>query len=303
MIKYLLPLLFIVSLAGAQTPRAEPAKSAEAPKKSSGQLDDIMVTGEDKLKVKSDKPVLDIKLDLNQVVMPTIDTEKKFLDKSPNLVDLKEAAPKMLNSAQLAAPFLVAFIREPIANFSLKVLGIKTATWDLVVTDSKGRVFKKFEGKGKPPLSLEWNGRNPENRIVKVGNAYSYLVTLVDEAGGPHTLIGAPFVLHSLIHQEENGLFLSLTRKKVFDVEKDKNKILYEALPFLKEASDSIKDNFTLPVVVNVYGENASLATEQAKAVAKYFTDELVLPQTQIKAYGFEDAIENFRVDIAIKNR
>jgi len=54
---------------------------------------------------------------------------------------------------------------------------------------------------------------------------------------------------------------------------------------------------------VDVYGENVPLATEQAKLVAKYFTDYLIFPEDQIKFAGFEDTVENHRIDIVIKNR
>ena len=129
------------------------------------------------------------------------------------------------------------------------------------------------------------------------------MINFTDEAGNPHTLIGSPFVIHSLLHQEEDGLYISITRKKLFDVEKDKIKILEENVALLKEAADYLKENFTLATKIEVYGENAVVANEQAKAVAKYLTDELVFPEDKIKYAGYEDSIENHHIDIFIKNR
>ncbi|MFH1824193.1 MAG: hypothetical protein ABH873_03090 [Candidatus Firestonebacteria bacterium] len=302
-------LLFVLSLTCIQAQQIQlpqPQTTSEKPfskPSESGKLEDITITGEDKLKVKSEKPYLELKMDLNEIVLPTIETERKFLEKSPNLVNLQESVPKFLMTGGTANPYLIAMIKEPIANFSLNVLGIKVAAWELIVTDSKGKVFKKFEGKGVPPSSIEWSGRNQEDKVVKVGNAYSYLVNFTDEAGNPRTLIGAPFVIHSLIHQEENGLFISITRKKLFNVEKEKTKLIDENIVLLKESLDILKENFNLSIKVEVYGENSTMATEQSKVVAKYLTDSLILPEDRIKYIGYEDTIENYRIDMLIKNR
>jgi len=242
-------------------------------------------------------------MNINEAVLPTIDTEKKFLEKSPALSDLKDAVPKMLSSQQVAFPFLSVFVKEPIASFSLKAMGFKTATWELIVTDSKGKTFKKFEGKGKPPEIIEWSGRNAANKIIKVGNPYSYLINLVDQSGNPRTVIGSPFVIHQLVHQENDGLYVSVTRKKIFDIEREKTKILEEGIPILKEMSDYLKENFTLALNIEVHGEDVSMSGEQAKILAQYFSEILILPEKNIKCSGFEDTIENHRIDIMIKNR
>ena len=281
------------------TKESTPAKA----KKASGRIDDVTVTGEDKMKVKSEKPLLELKMNINEVALPTIDTEKKFLEKAPALTDYRDAVPKMLSSQQIAAPYLAVFVKEPIASFSLKTIGFKAATWELIVTDSKGKTFKKFEGKGKLPETIEWSGRNVANKIIKVGNPYSYIINLVDQSGNPRTVIGAPFVIHQLVHQEDQGFYISVTRKKIFDVEKEKTKILEDGLPVLKEMSDYLKENFTLQARVEVYGEDTLVAAEQAKAVAQYFSETLILPEKNFKYSGFEDSMENHRIDIIIKNR
>ena len=136
-----------------------------------------------------------------------------------------------------------------------------------------------------------------------MGNPYSYLINLVDQAGNPRTVIGSPFVIHYLVHQENDGLYVSVSRKKIFDVEKEKTKILEEGIPVLREMSDFLKDNFTLFSSIEAHGEDAGVAGEQAKILAQYFSDTLILPEKNIKYSGFEDTIENHRIDIMIKNR
>jgi hypothetical protein len=285
------------------TPEAKKQESAGPAKKTSGSLDDVTVTGEDKLKVKSEKPLLEIKMNLNEAVLSTLDTEKKFLEKSPELSVLRDAVPKILASPQVAFPYLSVFVKEPIANFSLKAMAFDTATWELIVTDSKGKTFKKFEGKGKPPEVIEWSGRNTANKMINVGNPYSYLINLLNQAGNPRTIIGSPFVIHYLVHQESYGLYVSVTRNKIFDVEKEKTKILEDGMPVLNEISDYLKDNFTLSSSIEVYGEEAGVAGEQAKTLAQYFMNTLLLPAKNIKYSGYESSIENHRIDIIIKNR
>jgi len=285
------------------TAEVKKPEGAGAVKKTSGRIEDVTVAVEDKLKMKSEKPLLELKMNINEAVLATINTEKKFLEKSPALSELKEAVPKMLASRQVASPYLVYFVKEPIASFSLRDFGFKTATWQLIVTDSKGKTFKKFEGKGKPPEVIEWSGRSTVNKVIKVGNAYSYLINLVDQAGNPKTVIGSPFVVHQLVHQESDGLYISVTRKKIFDIEKEKTKLLEDGIPVLKEMSDYLKENFNLAFSIEVHGEDAATAGEQARVLAQYFSETLILPEKKFKYSGFEDSIENHAIDIVIKNR
>jgi len=295
----------------AQTQTAKPEVTGEArksetaspEKKASGKLEDVTVTAEDKFKVKSEKPFLELNMDINEPVLSTIETENKFLEKSPDFSELKNTLPKMLSTRLVAAPYLDLFVKEPVAIFNLKETGFKTSKWDLIITDYNGKVFKKFAGKGPGPEKIEWSGRNSANTVMKVGNPYSYMLNLLNSEGNPRTVIGAPFTVNQLVHQEADGLYLSVTRKKIFDPEKEKTKILEEGAPTLLEILNYLKDMSTLPVRVEVYGEDALTAGLQAKELAKHFTDTLVLTENSIKYNGNEAGLEDFRIDVIIKNR
>lgn len=51
-------------------------------------------------------------------------------------------------------------------------------SWSLVVTDSKERLVKLFEGSSRPPEEIRWNGVDELEEIVKGGEVYQYQMTL-----------------------------------------------------------------------------------------------------------------------------
>jgi hypothetical protein len=51
--------------------------------------------------------------------------------------------------------------------------------WILSVRNAKGDVVRSFQGFNTPPESLEWDGRDAQNRVVDAGR-YTYRVTITD---------------------------------------------------------------------------------------------------------------------------
>ena len=298
------------STAFAQTHMAKPEVTEEAKrvgsapeKKAAGKLEDVTVTTEDKLKVKNEKTFLELKMDINEPILSSIETEKKYLEKSPVPSVLRDALPKFISNQQVASPYLSVFRKEPVTGFSLKNMNFEISTWELIVINSKAKIFSKFEGKGTPPETIKWSGRNAENTMIKVGNPYSSIINIVDQAGNPRTIKGPSFVIDYLVFQENDGFHVSVTRSKIFNAEKEKTNIRTEGLPVLKEMSDYLKENITLSSNIEVYGEDAAIAGEQAKILAQYFTKALILSEGAIKYAGLKDIPENHRIDVIIKNR
>ncbi len=69
------------------------------------------------------------------------------------------------------------------AVFHLGVSDPQNVTdWDFVITDSMGREVKRFAGKGAPPRTLEWNGKDENNQLIRDGS-YQYVLSIVTLAG------------------------------------------------------------------------------------------------------------------------
>lgn len=268
-----------------------------------GQLDDVVVTESVKKGIDSSKPQLVIELDHFSLISHTLKTEKFVLDKrSGNPEQLRVTSEPFLQSQATYAPWHSDIIEPPIAVFKLGNKKIEVDEWQFVITDPSGRPFKKYSGNGLIPLSLEWDGRDDKSRMLNVGNTYSYVLHYIYK-GNKKDIIGQPFSINALLHQERTGLYVSLALSSVFDTSSIINKILDNGEVLIRESADILKEYYSAPITVIVYSESDETALEQAKKIRTRLAEELIMSEDKIKIEGYLDMPENFHVDIVVKNR
>ena len=69
------------------------------------------------------------------------------------------------------------------AVFNLAVSEPQNVTeWDFHITDTLAKDIKRFSGKGAPPKSLDWNGKDENNQLIRDGT-YQYSLSIVTLAG------------------------------------------------------------------------------------------------------------------------
>ncbi|MBI4057365.1 MAG: gliding motility-associated C-terminal domain-containing protein [Elusimicrobia bacterium] len=56
------------------------------------------------------------------------------------------------------------------------------AKWEFSITNNMGREVKRFSGKGAPPSTLDWDGKDEHNQLIPDGT-YSYTLSVVTIAG------------------------------------------------------------------------------------------------------------------------
>ncbi|MBI4055726.1 MAG: OmpA family protein [Elusimicrobia bacterium] len=61
------------------------------------------------------------------------------------------------------------------------------ARWGFQIRNSEGRLIKDFEGTGKPPEILQWDGKDNTNRLIPDGD-YTYTFSAATLAGNPLSL-------------------------------------------------------------------------------------------------------------------
>ncbi|MFW6228708.1 MAG: gliding motility-associated C-terminal domain-containing protein [Alkalispirochaeta sp.] len=66
-------------------------------------------------------------------------------------------------------------------------LSLQTETeitsWDAVIRDHTGKVFRTFDGDGRPPRSIRWNGLSDDGELVDSALDYPFEITLRDDQG------------------------------------------------------------------------------------------------------------------------
>jgi hypothetical protein len=182
---------------------------------------DLVVEGEDRIKIEFERP--DLYIDVDPQSAPGLEwgSFQDVLDRStPDYVSSYLKTSSLERSPYLSRPWLDLFASGDIARFQPQVEGVDR--WELLIANSGGETVARFEGKGKPPKEIGWDGRSLEGKAVPPGLTYSYVLEAYDRAGNKRSFVGTGFELPSyrLITSEELVMLFSgseLSRSKGSD--------------------------------------------------------------------------------------
>lgn len=152
----------------------------------------LTVQGEDRVHLEIDRPGL--RLDLDPASAPGLDLGGTLdvLDRTrPDLVGPLFESVAATPSRYTARPWLDEMATGPVARFRPQVTDV--ASWTLTVTDSRGHTVASFDGTGRPPGELAWDGRGVEGSLALPGYTYSYVLDARDRAGNRRHFLGEGF--------------------------------------------------------------------------------------------------------------
>ncbi|MEK7273704.1 MAG: hypothetical protein AAB110_00475, partial [Candidatus Desantisbacteria bacterium] len=283
--------------------KAAGTMAAAAPQEND-ESEEVTITGEDKLKLTTKKPLLELKGNINDAVPAYNAAEERLLSESPHVFSIwSQDYSIVMDSKQVAFPYLKKLVRDTVATFYPQTKGEVVTSWNLVITDDKGREFKKFKGTYALPNNLPWNGRNDKDKIIDVDTTYTYIFNYIDVVGSPHTIVGNPFSIDALVHQEKNGLVITLSNRVLFDPSADDVQIKPDAMPIIQEAADEIKNYFGLPIEVEVYDDNTTMANAQAEIISNLLAEKLIVWNEQIKTSTHRIKKQKPYINIIVSNR
>jgi hypothetical protein len=157
-------------------------------------FEDMTIEGEDKIQIEFERPPLDLDLDPREA--PGLDWDHRLdvLDRHRLSFDRPLLAVSALRrSPYLARPWLTRFAAAPVARFHPQVQGVER--WMLTVADSRGETVARFEGKGKVPKEIAWDGSTLSGPPASPGLVYSYVFEAYDRAGNKRNFMGDGFEL------------------------------------------------------------------------------------------------------------
>ena len=281
-----------------------------------GQLPEVIIKGGDKSGVKSEKPLLEIEMEVDEPVKSIMGVEVEPLKRTPeSLRNPRAGYSEYLNNNKTILPSRIRLARDPVKVFYplREILAVSPSLsqeigpgWEMVVTDAEGRSFRKFSGRGLPPGSLPWNGRSDRGEIASVGKTYSMVINYKDTRGQRRNFVGEPFSFDGIIHQESKGLVLSLALTPLYDPKRpgEKENLSESGVELLKEAADWIKRYyFNYPVRVECLSTDPASAGDRAEVFAKRLISELLLPRPSIASSGTSTDLSSERLEIIITNR
>jgi hypothetical protein len=269
----------------------------------SGQMEDVVVKEKDTFKIEKQKPPVDITIDHMKVVLPKVETGKYFLDGLADTLEIDDLnTPPAIESEAPLSLWLHSIIDDQAVTFTLSPEKSKTESWELLITDMRGKPFKLFSGNDEIPAYLAWDGRDESGRFMQVGKVYSYIYKVKDKSGNIRTAIGKPFILEAAAHHEKRELYVSLSLNSLFESTKEGLGLSARGRLLLREAADIIKARSNSPISIRVYSENEIRAREYAKMISAFITDMLIIPENRIKCEGYREAPENFQANIIMSS-
>lgn len=281
-----------------------------------GALPEVVIKGGERTGVQGEKPPLEVELNPNEAVLPAMEIEEELLGRQPESLRSPRAGfSQYLANPRTVVPGRIRLARDPVKVFYplREIMAISPSFsqeigtgWEMAVTDTSGRPFRKFSGRGLPPASIPWNGRSDRGEIVGVGKNYSPVITYKDIRGQTRNFVGEPFAFDGVLHQESRGLIISLALPALFEPKKGSSEeiIGQSGTDLLAESADWIKRYFfTYPIRIECHGKDASLSGQRAKAASKVLGSMLLLHTGEIPSTGNLADAGVERLDIIIANR
>jgi hypothetical protein len=180
---------------------------------------------------------------------------------------------------KLIHPWLPEIPRAPF--LSMKTAIDKPAKdWTFSVIDQGGAPVSFQDGKGSPPSIFIWSGEDKNRGYLAVDTVYIPQLATTDKEGYRHTYMGQPTQFAILYYRDKGRTVVEISAMRLFlDKKADFSK---EAPVFLDKVCDLIREESRIPFGLQGYDPDPDLARSRERALQKYFSEKLLIPDTQI---------------------
>ncbi len=165
----------------------------------------MTIEGEDRFRIEFERPSLKIALD--PMNAPGLDWDNTWDILAKGAIDLRVPLIELSageSSPYLPRPWLDEYADGDIVKFRPALTDVER--WRLTIADSRSGEVRSFEGKGKPPKQIGWNGLSQAGTPMPPGYTYSYIVEAWDRAGNKRNFVGKGFGLPAYRIETKEGL-------------------------------------------------------------------------------------------------
>ena len=279
-------LVVFLAAAGFASLRGAPARAwTEQDGAVNADLPEMVVEAENQVRQDIQKSTLEF--DLSAAVIDTFFSREDEMILSISPVEGMRSLvnnPGTLDSDQVPHFWAPEMAGSPVATFyPEEPEGHESDSWILTVTDFRGSPFREYEGDGRPPETLGWDGRDDQGGILDVGYPYSYIFTITDKGTNTYNYAGVSFRIPALDSREGRDRHLDFAGDRIF-AHKGRAELSDPGREWLTGALDIVRrDNPYSPLKVFVVAEEEQLAIKRAEVVKDFVTSEMILAPDKVE--------------------
>ncbi len=249
-------------------------------KKSEHDIGEEVIKGELKYKITDPKIYLQVALNPFAPLDSVISKEQYIFDeKLYSTIDRLNTPILYLHSEYLRMPLVARFMYGSIALF-IPRFEKTVSSWELVITDAKGEVVRRYAQRGMPPPVLSWDGRTDNGEMCNMGEVYNYVFTAFDAVGNPTRISGRAYKFNGVVYEEKGSTIIAVSANALFN--ENAAHLHSESGPYLEEIANIVKEKFKKEVVVFSYSQSEALARSRGEVILSEITKRAVLPNKAV---------------------
>jgi hypothetical protein len=261
-----------------------------AAKKKMGEgLSDMIIQGQNRLRVEPKAPVVDWSPAATRDVQGALQDYSILGELTPPTIqDPPVVLPPLSVSAKGASPWLERIYAPPVLQIAFTppdAVAKNNAGWAFLIKDSNGNTFYELKGKKDMPKNVTWEGFSNRGEPLHPGFDYAFSFSAIDEAGNPHRHAGSPFRIDAFRYQKGSSDVSSFQPEVIFQ-DKSSLKFSKDGLDYLAEVKDSLRRRYGAKMEVVCYEDDAKFAQSRAHVLREWFTKTLDLPDDWITEQG-----------------
>ena len=172
----------------------------------------LRIEGEDRVRIEFDRPSLNLTLDPRTAPGLEFEIVIAALDRvGHNLMTPYIGQSAVTRGPLFNRPWFDVFASGSVVRFRPVLEGVER--WRLDVADSRGQTVMSYEGKGKPPKEINWDGRTIDGTPAPPGLTYSYVLEAYDRAGNKRNFVGDGFQIPPYLVENEQGFAMLFAGK------------------------------------------------------------------------------------------
>lgn len=252
------------------------AAVAAPQKMKSDDLSNMIIQGENRLRVREGAPEPHFTPDLYKDMATVINDESLLLGFQPAAV----SEPPIVYASKVAgrktaSAWLDSILEPPVLTLNIKSKpSAKQVEWVFLIKNSQGSEIYRIKKKGVMPEKIEWDGFDSKRQPLQMGADYSYSLSIIDEAGNPQHVPGKPFQVEAFRINSggKNATLLGL--RAIFQGDSEL-KFSKNGIATLTEVKDHLRTFYGKKLEVVVYDDDGKFGVARAQAIQNFLVKEL----------------------------